>query len=103
MRSLQSNSTEIMQPPKPFVDTSQVLYCNDGTVTTVAREQRLDHLLVERQRNLNVDPLIAAGWFNGLVIVTQVTPAEVVEHLEAARANIDEAIQANMPTPIELN
>lgn len=99
--SIETSSRLFDQPSKGFLDNSSTVYFSDGTESTEYREARLLQLQEARQRNLRVDPERAAFWFNALARPYSTTPAEVVEGLDSALAQIDAQMQAYMPIPVD--
>ncbi len=89
------------QPVGPYTDQSRTIYFSDGTVSTAQREERVQHLLNARHRNLTVDPESAAGWFNALARPYATTPQEVAVGLDLALSEIEDQIRVNMPTTRE--
>lgn len=98
IESIPQDLTPIESNPSNFEDLSAKVYFSDGTVSTVAKENRLNALIEARGRIYNADPIIKASMINYLARPYTVTAEQIALGIQNRANAMDEEIRMLMPT-----
>lgn len=98
IESIPSDLSTIESNPSNFEGISAQIYFSDGTVSTVAKENRLNALIEARGRIFNADPIMKASMINYLARPYTVTAEQIALGIQNRANALDEEIRILMPT-----